>query len=109
MGRKRVLVFFGVALLFMVAVVVAIRLADGSGRAATDWEPPATASSPQLKPGPPRDLVSGEELDPNTAYYRAEFEGYELYFTSQETLDAFKADPLKYVKIKVDIDVEYEK
>lgn len=61
-----------------------------------------------LKQGPPIDLVSGEPLEPAKAKFRAEFYGTELYFSSRENLDRFRQDPLAYVKLKTNVNIQYQ-
>jgi YHS domain-containing protein len=43
------------------------------------------------------DPVSKEEVDPQTSPYTYGYNGVGYYFTSAENLEAFKADPAKYV------------
>lgn len=89
----------------MVAVVWLLKVADRPPPVVDTAPMPVVSATPRLKPGPPVDIVTGESLDPKTSYYRAEFQGTELYFSSQESLDAFRADPLKYVKIKASVKI----
>jgi len=43
------------------------------------------------------DVVSNEEIDVATAPYSFEYNGVIYYFTSAANMDAFKADPAKYI------------
>jgi len=45
------------------------------------------------------DPVSKEEVDIETAPYTYGYNGVGYYFTSAENLEAFKADPAKYVTL----------
>jgi YHS domain-containing protein len=44
------------------------------------------------------DVVSKEEIDVTTAQYSFEYNGVIYYFTTAENMEAFKADPEKYLK-----------
>ncbi len=89
----------------MVVIVVFLKLADRPPAVPAPAGITEVEETPRLKPGPSFDIVTGEPLDPKTSYFRAEFQGTELYFSSQQSLDAFQADPLKYVKIKANVTV----
>ena len=43
------------------------------------------------------DVVSKEEIDVTTAQYSFEYNGVIYYFTTAENMEAFKADPVKYL------------
>jgi len=43
------------------------------------------------------DPVSREEIEPVTAQFSYEYNGSVYYFTSNENMEAFKADPEKYL------------
>jgi YHS domain-containing protein len=43
------------------------------------------------------DPVSKEEIEPATAQYSYEYNGAIYYFTTPENMEAFKADPEKYL------------
>jgi YHS domain-containing protein len=46
---------------------------------------------------PTFDMVTREEVDITTAAYSYEYNGVIYYFTSAENMEAFKADPVKYL------------
>lgn len=50
------------------------------------------------KISPSFDPVSKEEIDPTTTPYSYELDGVVYFFTSAENMEAFKADPAKYLE-----------
>ncbi len=59
--------------------------------------PAADASERAGKVSPSYDLVSKEEIDVMSTPYSFELDGVIYYFASAENMEAFKADPQKYI------------
>jgi YHS domain-containing protein len=55
------------------------------------------AVQPETQPATTLDPVSKEAVDATTATYSFEFNGMMYYFSSAENMEAFKADPTKYL------------
>jgi YHS domain-containing protein len=61
-------------------------------------QPGMTAGAGEAAPSRPViDPVSMEKIDPRTAQYSFEYGGTVYMFSSAENMEAFKADPEKYI------------
>ena len=88
----------------IIILCLALLIALSFGCSKKKEEPPKTEPvQVQQDPGkagqisPTFDVVSKEELDITTAAYSYEYNGVIYYFTSAENMEAFKADPAKYI------------
>ncbi len=84
--------------ILIICLVLAIALTFGCAK--KKEEPPKTEATTQAAPGtqsPSFDPVSKEEVDVATSPYSYEYNGVLYYFTSAENMEAFKADPAKYI------------
>ena len=86
----------------IIILCLALLIALSFGCSKKKEEPPKTEPIQQEmgKAGqvsPTFDVVSKEEIDITTAAYSYEYNGVVYYFTSAENMEAFKADPAKYI------------
>jgi YHS domain-containing protein len=85
----------------ILVICLALIIALSFGCSKKKEEAPKTETATQAaKPGmvsPTYDVVSKEEVDVATSPYSYEYNGVLYFFTSAENMEAFKADPAKYI------------
>lgn len=88
----------------IIILCLALLIALSFGCSKKKEEPPKTESAQEealkagkMKPSPTFDVVSMEELETGTTPYSYEYGEAIYYFTSAENMEAFKANPEKYV------------